>query len=82
MESNIIALAKPTVAEETKADLLGAIERVRIAIESGVVTGLFIIPIQADYSYQIIREGDMVKTRMLGLLCQAQFDLLRSSESS
>jgi hypothetical protein len=72
------AIGKPTVQEEDKASLLKGLDAMLKLVNEGEVGGIVAITVRPDRSFAIYQLGDLRRIETIGLLEQAQFDLLTS----
>ena len=76
MSDNIVALDRPTTEAALRRDLVIAIQRMLNLAEAGEIEAIVMVPIKADHSFKVMREGTIRKLAVVGILAQAQHDLL------
>jgi hypothetical protein len=71
-------IGRPTVHEEDKASVIRDVEHISKLVADGEISAMLAITVRPDGSFQIFRSGDMKRIQGIGLLAQAQFDLLNA----
>lgn len=80
MSAKIKSIGKATVHDEDKSSLLEALAAVTALAEKGEIAGMVLVGVRADRSFAVWQTGDLKRIETVGLLAQAQHDLLAGEE--
>jgi hypothetical protein len=77
MTGKIVALGKPTVDDEVRANMVRDAEAVLEMARAGELTALVIVPVTNDLCMRTMTSGNIRRLHLVGLLAQAQHCLLK-----
>ena len=80
MTENIVALERPTTDEALQRRMVETIREVLSLAERGHLSGVVMVPIKHDHSFRVIKSGPIRKLVTVGMLAQAQHDLLAQDD--